>query len=338
MKNISITFVFLLLFGTSFQSEAQTIQPPVWLSNVPPAVLRKKVSAYGMHRLCTLKSHRGRRGSIRVIQWIRQGESVEHARYLHLPDSMSACVCVFSPKHEQPKAKIMNVKGRSVAEYVDNEEGYWNLYLVLKRISGDTLYVDVAKAELLSHSCRNGHPNVRKAVLPRIYPDKIPFEIVRERRLNENFHFFIASGDKFIYKPLFRGKPVPGIRVAMSTEKGWVNKKITNKKGEVAFQFIQDYFTRWSEIRGRKIYAYLIYSEFIKKTEGNYKGKTYHYIHYSTSMSDGYFPSRTMYLSMVWGLVIFIVTTVLIAVGVFVYRERRKKPYKEYHFDENEEK
>ena len=338
MKNKSVIVVFLFLLGIISQSIGQTMHSPVWLSNVPPATLKKQVSSYGMHRLCTLKGHRGRGGPIRVIQWVRQGESVEGAHYVHLPDSINACACVFSPKHEQPEARIMNIKGKSVVEYVDNEEGYWNLYLVLKRMSSDTLYIDVAKAELLSHSCRNGHPNVRKAVLPRIYPDKIPFEIVRERWLNENFHFFIASGDRFTYKPLFKGKPVSGIPVVLSTEKGWMNKKITNTKGEVTFQFIQDYFTRWSEIRGRKIYAYLIYSEFTKKTSGNYKGKTYHYIHYSTSMSDGYFPSRTMYLSMVWGLVIFIISLVVISVGVFVYRERRKKPYKEYQFDENKEK
>ncbi|UBM61764.1 hypothetical protein LA303_10145 [Candidatus Sulfidibacterium hydrothermale] len=337
MKRFTITggyFLWLLLLALAVNAQ----ESPVWLSNVPPGRLRKEVSTYGMHRLCTMKRHRGRGGPIRVIQWVRRGISVEHAAYLSLPDSLDKQTFVFSPKNKRVKSKILNIKGKSVVEYVDNAEGYWNVYLVIKQLSGDTLYVNIAKAELLSHSCRNGHPNVRKAVLPRIFPEKIPFEIVRERHINENFHFFIASGDKFTYKPMYQGKPVAGIPIVLSTEKGWVNRKMTNRKGEATFQFIQDYFSKWSEIRGRKIYSYMIFSEFTKEQTGTFRGKNYRYVHYVTSMSDGYFPSRTMYQSMVWGLIIFIISLVIISIGVFVYRERRKKPYKEYIFDENENK
>ncbi len=337
MKNSARLFWYFFLAILLSSLVLRASDKPVWLSNVPPAHLKKSVSSYGMHRLCTTKRKRGERGAIKVIQWVREGASVQHARYLFLSDTAAYRTFVFSPHKKKVRSKVVNIKGKSVVEYVDNEEGYYNVYLVIKRVSGDTLYVDVAKAELLSHSCRNGHKNVRKAVKPKIYPEVIPFEIVRERHLNEDFHFFIASGDRFTYKPVLNGKPVPGIPVTLCTEKGWSNKEKTDKTGGAEFQFIQDYFTHWSELNRRKIYYYLIYSEFTIDKSGKFQGQDYRYVHYSTSLSDGYFPSRTMYTSLVWSLIVFVVSTIVIVAGIAIFRERRKKPYKEYIFDENKD-
>ncbi len=336
MKNSSHTFWHLFLIILLFSIDLETSAQPLWLSNVPPANQRKSVSFYGMHRLCTVKEKRGGGGPIQAIQWVREGASVEHARYLSFTDTAGYRTFVFSPTRKRVKSQVLSIFGKSVVEYVDNEEGYYNVYLVMRKVLGDTLHVDVAKAELLSHSCRNGHRNVRRAVRPKVYPEDIPFEIVRERRLNENFHFFIASGDRFTYKPLLYGRFVPGIPITMCTEKGWYKKGKTNKKGEVEFQFIQDYFTRWSEINGRTIYYYMVFSEFTTEKSGKLHGRVYRYVHYSTSLSDGYFPSQTMYLSLVWGLIVFVVALVVIVAGIIIYRERRKKPYKEYTFDESE--
>jgi len=337
MKNSTQLFWYFFLAILLSSADLRASDKPIWLSNVPPAHLKKSVSSYGMHKLCTTKQRRGGGGPIHVIQWVREGASVEHAQYLLLSDTAGYRTFAFSPKKRKVKSKVLNMHGKSVVEYIDNEEGYYNVYLVMQRVSGDTLYVDVAKAELLSHSCRNGHKNVRRAVKPKIYPEVIPFEIVRERQLNENFHFFIASGDRFTYKPLLNGKPVPGISVTLCTEKGWSKKESTDKTGKAEFQFIQDYFTHWSEINGRKIYYYLIFSEFTTEKSGKFKGQDYRYVHYSTSLSDGYFPSRTMYLSLVWGLIVFVVALIVIVAGIVIFRERRKKPYKEYIFDENED-
>ncbi len=330
-KIVVITVFIAFYFSNTLFSKENN---PLWLSNVPPENLKKSVSNYGMHRLCTTKRRRGEGGAVKVIQWIRQGGSVENSSYLNIKDITGYNVFGFSPDGEKISVEVVDFNGKGVVEYNNIKEGYYNIYLIMKSVSGDTLFVDIAKAELLSHSCRNGHKNVRRQVKPKIYPEIIPFELVRERELNENFHFFISSGDEFTYKPMFKGEALDNVIVTLSTEKGWTNSKFTNKKGDVKFQFIQDYFTNWSELHGRKIYYYLIYSEFTKKESGSYNGQNYNYIHYRTSLSDGYFPSRTMYLSLVWGLIVFIVSLIILTVGIYIYRERRKKPYKEYIFDE----
>ena len=332
MKKILLSLLLFLFFCFRLQAG----DAPVWLSNVPPAGVKKYVSHYGMHRLCTQNRDRRARGPVHVIQWIRRGASVEHARYLSVEDTAAVHTYVFSPQKKEIRSQIIAIRGKSVVAYSGSQEGYYNVYLIMKHVSGDTLYVDIAKAELLSHSCRNGHKNVRRAILPKIYPEKVPFEIVRKRHVNENFHFFAASGDRFTYQSLFQGKPVARVPMVMCTEKGWTKSVSTNHLGEVQFQFIQDYFTHWSELNGRKIYYYLVYSVFTKERPGEYRGQHYRYVHYTTSLSDGYFPAKTMYMSLVWGLVVFIGATVLIAAGIFIFRERRKKPFKEYVFDENE--
>ncbi len=338
MKNSNNTYWYFFLIILLYSIDLKASDQPVWLSNVPPADQEKSVSAYGMHRLCSMKGRRGSGNDIRIIQWVRKGNTVEGSDYISLTDTASYQTFVFSPGRKRVMSKLLNMHGKSVLEFVDNEEGYYNAYLIVNKMSGDTLYVDVAKAELLSHSCRNGHKNVRKAVKPKIFPGFVPFEIIRKRKLNENFHFFISSGDQFTYQTLLNGKPVPGVPITLCTKKGWCKREITNKKGEAEFRFIQDYFTHWGEINKRKIYYYLIYSEYTIEESSEYQEQPYRFIHYSTTLSDGYFPAKTMYLSMVWGLIVFVVSLILIVAGIIIFRERRKKPYKEYTFDERANK
>ncbi len=338
MKILKPIFCSLLVLILLFTGRVNASEKIVWLSNVPPKSLKKTVSKYGMHRLCAAPIKRNMSKGIQIIQWVRSGTSVAHSAYVSIDQlkKRKFNIFCFSPSSKRIIAKLASLGGKSVLKFLDYEEGYFNLYLVTRRVSGDTLYINIAKAELLSHSCRNGHKNVRKAVKPKIFPKDIPFEIVRKRRLNENFHFNISSGDRFTYQPLFYGKPVSGILVNMNTEKGWTKKMTTDDEGNVEVQFIQDYFSKWSEVRKRRIYYYLIYAGFTVPEMGKFQNKPYSYVHYTTSLSDSYYPSRTMYLSKVWGLVIFVVTLIVIAVGIFVFRERRKKPYKEYVFDESE--
>ena len=77
-----------------------------------------------------------------------------------------------------------------------------------------------------------------------------------------------------------------------------------------------------------------MYGEITVQEKGIYNEKEYSNVHYVTSLSDGYRPAKTMYTSMFWALALFILTIVITVVGIFIYRLKRSKVYKEIKLDE----
>ena len=314
-------FLILFLF---FQTLGA--QNNIWFSNKPPPD-DKRSSPSGMHGLSSVK---GKRGTSSVVQYLRQGTHPIMANYIQLTDTDKFDFHLYSPTGND---SVGQFKG-SYLIYASKEEGYYNGYLILKHVSNDTLYVNIAKAEMLNHSCRNGHINVQKLKVPDIYPETIPAEIIRKRTLSENYHYFASSGDEIDYQFLINGVPFEGGRLIFNTQTGWQKVLITDENGISTFQILQDYFSPWQELNNRKVYDYVIFGEMIIPEKGNYKGHNYSYINYTTSLSDGYRPAKTMYMSMFWALVVFMITVIISVVGIFIYKLNRNKTYKEVRFDE----
>ncbi len=326
LKRFSLIMGTLLLFLSAQQVFSQEI---LWFSNTPPPS-EKGIRPVGMHRYSGKK---GKRGSSNIMQWLRRGDNLLESEYVHLADSNSYEFHLFSPEHKDGTGKFINSKNAFLS-FPSKGEGYFNAYLIHKKISNDTLYIQVAKADMLNHSCRNGHKNVRTKIGPYTYPNIIPAEVVRLRDSRENFHYFAKSGDVVDYKMILNGKPVENASITYITQTNWRNTQKTNSEGIAQFQLIQDYFTNWQELNNRKVYYYLVVAQFTLAEKGEYQGQHYNYIHYTSTMSDGYRPASTMYKSMFWAFVIFIVTLILSIAGIFIYRIRRNKVYKEVHFDE----
>ena len=361
-------FLIFLIF-----SQPVVAQEAVWLSNTPPASMEKEVKTNGMHRLSTLESKktsgRPNTGNKKVkseynkvtkdstkkrdnksaskkskrsygpppkkyIQWLRKGSSIDDAEYICLNDSTDYQLTLISPEGEKEDIELVKNK-TCYAKFELNEEGYYNAYLIIKKDLGDTLHINIAKAELLNHSCRNGHHKKLEARPVNYYPEITDFEIIRQRNSHEDYHYFTSSGKTETYKAIFDGKPLAGVKVKINTKKGWSITQYTNEDGELNAEFIQDYFSKWRELNTREIYYYMLEADYTLKKNIHYKGKDYTHIHYVLTMSDGYHPSRTMYASMLWGLIVFIITMVVSIAGIFIYKERRKRPYKEIKFNES---
>ncbi|MFA5299215.1 MAG: hypothetical protein WC389_13570 [Lutibacter sp.] len=320
----SVLVISLLLFHPLVAQEIN------WFSNMPPEG-EKNIVTNGMHRL---SSKPGKRGQSSIIQWLRKGTNPEEAEYFQISEKENFEFYLFSPSKKQVEGKLITKGGKSFFSYVSKEEGYYNAYLIQKEVSGNTLNIAVAKSELLNHSCRNGHKLVRGLVGPNLYPEIIPIEIKRERGFAEDLHYFTASGDNVEYQFLVNGKPVEGANLTLVTQKNWNKTLKTNKEGKSTFQFIQDYFSSWQELNNREIYYYLLYGEITLPEQGNYNGNEYSYIHYTISLSDGYRPAKTMYMSMFWAFAVFVVTIIITVIGIFIYRFKRQKIYKEIKLDE----
>ena len=373
IKKSGLTYLSGLLISL-FLIQPVVAQETIWLSNTPPKSMEKQVKTNGMHRLSILetekRSARPKSGGKKVkseygkatkdstnkrstksedkknkrsygpppkkyIQWLRKGSSITDAEYICLNDSTNYQLTLMSP--EGKKEGIELVKNKTCyAKFELNEEGYYNAYLIIKKDLGDTLHINIAKAELLNHSCRNGHHKKLEARPVNYYPEITDFEIIRERNPHEDYHYFTSSGNMETYKAIFEGKPLAGVKVKINTEKGWSKTQYTNENGELSTEYIQDYFSNWQELNTREIYYYMLEADYTVKKDINYKGKDYGYIQYSLTMSDGYRPARTMYSSMVWGLVVFLITMIVSIAGIFIYKERRKRPYKEIKFNESD--
>ncbi len=341
-------------------------QETIWLSNIPPDYLVNEVKPNGMHRLSSVqikenkskedekqnkkkrayredtmaKQYGGKKGGRRnyggssIVHWIRKGNSVKESQYVCLTDSDDYKLALMSPSGENANIEIGIDKGCYV-KFGLKDEGYYNAYLIKKTPLGDTLHVNIAKVELLNHSCRNGHSKKLESRPVNYYPEITDFEVIRLRKPHSDFHYFTSSGEEVKYKAIFEGKAVENVKITINTEKGWSKILASDANGELSYQFIQDYFTKWQELNSRTIYYYLLKAEYTLEIDNSYKGQNYKYIYYTFTMSDGYRPARTMYASMVWGLVVFLTIFIISIAGVFIYKERRKKPYKEISFDES---
>jgi len=322
VRMISGLLIFCFLIQTAFAENK------IWFSNKPPSDDKRSMPS-GMHGLSSVK---GKRGTSSIVQWLRAGTHPITSNYIQLVDSDDFSFYLYSPTHKDSVGEFKE----SYLMYVSKEEGYYNGYLIIKEVSNDTLYVDIAKAEMLNHSCRNGHKNVQNKKGPDIYPETIPAEIVRVRTLSENFHYFASSGDEIDYQFFINGVPFEGAQLSFNTQTGWQKVLNTNENGISTFQILQDYFSPWQELNNRKVYDYVIFGEITLHETGMYKGEKYDYIHYTTSLSDGYRPAKTMYMSMFWALVVFMITVIISVAGIFIYRLNRNKAYKEVRFDEKD--
>ncbi len=342
LKNLFL-LMFLVFIGIQLQAQEQE---PIWLSNQPPKKIAKKFKTAGMHRYCAFRQKgddergRNRHGTwgedTDYVQWVRKGGSIEKAKYFVPSDQYDIKVAMKDPLQKDAKIELIKEKDYSYLKFNLGQEGRYNAYLILsKPENNDTLVINIAKAELYSHSCRNGHS---KKIINRpvkFYPDITDFEIIRIRKSDESLHHYTRAGDSETYQVLYKGKPAPDVSVKVYTQKGWVKTLKTDKEGKVKVDFIQDYFSKLQEFNRRKTYYFMVQADLISNDSIQYKGKTYHNIHYITTVSDGYRPWRLMYKSKVWGLIIFLSIMIITGVGVFIYRERRKKPYKEITFEEN---
>jgi len=300
-------------------------QETLWLSNLPPGERQPEIETSGMHKLSSLSSGRGK---TRVVQWLRHGNSVLNSEYVLNSEFADAEFFCYTPQGRLQDCRVDSSEVYKEIGFSNRLEGYYNLYMIQKAIRNDTLHIQVAKAELLNHSCRNGHKDVDKKIRPQIYPGEIPLEITRTRTRLENLHFFVSSGDKIRFKVSRLSEPLKQATVTFHTHQGWQRILRSDADGELVVQLIQDYFTPWKEIDNRNIFHYLAVAEYTEEKGGLFKGQPYRYTHYVASLSDGYYPSKTMYSSLSWALGLFLFFSFLIGGGVALYRKRRKRVYR----------
>jgi len=297
----------------------------LWLSDEPPKGSRRMGRGHG-------GPVEVRKGVYYKHLWLRQGELPTEAAYVREVEGAPKLLLLdsegkISKKDFEDKAESAFLN----ASFPMPEEGFYNAYVTLQRLDGDVREVMIAKAEVLKHSCREGHDNIQEKMPPRHNSD-IPLEIVRDRRLKEDFHSRLGYGDRISFKVLHNGAPLPGAQVVLTSGQGWSKRGLSDAEGRVEYTMIRDYYPPWNLFEKRHAQPYLVRTIYSAPEAGELEGEAYRRSRYQASFSGNYYPSPNDYESYAYGLTFGLFALVATGLGIYLYRRRRNRPYREVRF------
>ncbi|NPA28604.1 MAG: 4Fe-4S binding protein [Epsilonproteobacteria bacterium] len=198
------------------------------------------------------------------------------------------------------------------------KSGYYKVYYVQERPN----LVRVAKYEFkrFDHSSDEVYDR-QKMAAKTIAP--VPFDVLRLRPEDETFYSRLHTGDRVRFKVLLHGKPLAGATVSLTTQFGWSRRARTDKEGVATFTLIKDYNPEWGRFNKRFRERFLVTARY---RDGDTR--------FIATQTGEYMPARSEYLSYAWGLVIALMLLIVFGGGVWLYRLRVHKPFKEVVIDE----
>jgi len=212
----------------------------------------------------------------------------------------------------------------------DQLHGANNVYVIDKQISDGVLIVKSAKWLVIHHSCGWGHDYRNDKDRKTAYSlARVPLEIVINGLWDGNFHANVRSGHEYAFLVTKKGVPVKGAVVTVTTEKQWSHTAVTDRTGVVSIQLIRDYYPKgWQEFKRNKQSSLMVTAEYSQDETGQYNGQPYQRVQYITTFPWKYSPAQADYKSYAFGLGLGSVAMVFSGIGIYIFRERRKKPYK----------
>jgi hypothetical protein len=214
-------------------------------------------------------------------------------------------------------------------------DGIFGLYVVDRSVSGDELLIRVAKANMINHSCGWGHAfKFDQDRLRAPSYASIPLEITGTGLWDANFHSKTMSGDRPVWNVLSLGKAVQGASLSFRTASGWTRAVETDAAGAASVQLIRDYYPeRWTDFDARKRGALLVTASRVFDEPGVHHGRRYTRVRMISTLPWRYLPARSEYTSYAHGLSLAGLAATATGIGVYAYRERRKRPYREVEPD-----
>lgn len=325
MLNTPCRLIFsalIILLGASVAA-GETL----WLSDTPPCDRQM-----GAH------SHGGRveirRGIFHKHLWLRVGNGPQEQGYV-TQESRFAPLTLIDAKGKVHRLEVSVDKEHGLLDvtFPMPQEGFYNVYASRQQVNNGERRFQIAKAEVLKHSCRDGHDNIQEKMPPK-HSAAMALEIVRERRPKEDFHTRTCFGDTVSFIVLRNGTPQPGAEVTLATALGWSKRAVSDSQGRVSYTMIRDYFPPWRLFNKRYAQPYLVEAEYRRQESGELEGQDYDHTLYCASFAGSYFPSRHDYESYAYGLIFGLFMLVFSGLAVYLFRRRRIRPYREVCFDE----
>lgn len=211
-----------------------------------------------------------------------------------------------------------------------------NVYLIDRRVAEGRLLVATAKWLTIHHNCGWGHDHkFNPARMTAQVAVRAPLEIVVDDLWDKNFHSNVMAGDRLDFRVLTYGQPAPGATVEIESEQGWRKRLRTDRQGFGSVQLVRDYYPEsWELFDRTRPGRFKMTAHYESRAEGEYEGIPYAGVRMNTTFAWRYYPARREYVSRALGLLVAALVMVACSFGVFLYRERRTRPYRENSFDE----
>lgn len=276
----------------------------------------------------------GRDGEPMLRAWLRMGSNPLKARPVAGSDDDVAMMQ--DPDGNMWKLETESNGGPYGVAFPAPAQGYYNIYLVRREAAREVLKVSAAKAEVIRASMGHGMSKEETSRLVMARTDfRVPVEIVRERKEKEELFTRVNYGDEIAFRVFRDGLPVPNARVTFTSGRGWSNSVQSDADGRAVFTVIRDYYPEsWRLFDKRHRETYLVAASFAAPEGGDYQGTRYGSTRYVATLSGAYYPGVADYESHASGLMIGMTGLLFTGTGVWLYRRRRVKPFKEVRFDE----
>lgn len=216
--------------------------------------------------------------------------------------------------------------------------GIHNTYVVDRHVENEELVIRVAKWITIHHSCSWGHDYKYDPEKLAAKPSSsIPLEIVSQDLWDRNFHIRVTSGTRLRAQVLHFGVPVEGVKLRVTTARGWTKGGVTDANGTAEFQLIRDYFpSEWSAFKRTHRDKLQLVAEYETDEGGEYEGQGYTRTRLISTLPWVYSPGKSEYASLSHGLLVGLVTLAVTGLGIYAYRERRRRPYRGIEFSEKD--
>ncbi len=205
-----------------------------------------------------------------------------------------------------------------------------NVHVIDKQVNDGILIVKCAKWLVIHHSCGWGHDYRNDKNRKTAHSlASVPLEIVINGLWDGNFHADVRSGHEYTFLVTKEGVPVEGALVTVTTEKQWSHTAVTDRTGVVSVQLIRDYYPKgWQRFKRDQQSLFTVTAEYSQDEVGQYNGQPYQRVQYTATFPWKYSPAQADYKSYAFGLGLGFVSMVVGGIGIYSFRERRKKPYK----------
>lgn len=206
--------------------------------------------------------------------------------------------------------------------------GQDNVYVVESRVEDGTLFLRTAKWCTLHHNGGWGDEHTFDHEPPLLRTcNLVPFEIVVQELGDDSLHSHLISGDTWEVNVLYLGKPAPGAKVRVTTERGWSREVTTNADGHATVRIIRDMSpVSWALFDPKQPGEVRIEAHYAVDEADALNDQEYRRVEMLSTFHGRYIPAQREYTALDYGLLIVTFSMAFSGLGVYIYRGRRRSP------------
>ncbi len=289
-------------------------ETPIYFTDKKPFIQKGKMNHSGMGGM--MHGRDANRVPSKKV-WLVTGDDITHPLCV---ENIQGRFFVTNVMNEVSIPKVKSKEGCTAISFEMPKSGYYKVYYIAE----DEHSVNVAKYEFKRFDHSSDEKYDKEMMRAKTIPE-VPFDILRIRSKDETFYSRPTTGEKLQFKVLKDKKPIKDAQVILNTQFGWQKHATTDENGSVSFTLIKDYYPDWDKYNKRFREKYTLTARY-KDVEGKV---------YAMTLQDEFRPSRSEYQSYAYGMLITLLLLIVFGGGIFLYRYRIHKPFKEVRIDDD---